>query len=176
MYVQINNGIVVRRFANDYEVRREFPNIAFPQVLTNVELDGLGIYELLEGSIPSYDPMSENLIEIAPALIGSSWTRQWHVETASPEEIQERYKATVPEMVTRAQGKVALIQAGLWNAVVSAVDAIVDPVEKEIALVALNDTVTWQRNSPFLNQMAEALDISEQAMDALFIAAAQINL
>src|SRR5690554_5684635 len=46
----------------------------------------------------------------------------------------------VPDQVTRAQGKAALIQAGLWQAVLDYVDGIADPTEKALALVALNDT------------------------------------
>lgn len=82
----------------------------------------------------------------------------------------------VPQSVTRAQGKAALIQAGLWAAVVGFVDAIEDPIEKAMAEVALNDTLEWKRPSPFLNAAAQALDIDSEALDDLFRAAAQIEL
>src|SRR5690554_1861716 len=38
----------------------------------------------------------------------------------------------VPQQVTRAQGKAALIAAGLWDAVLGYVDGIADPTEKAL--------------------------------------------
>jgi len=83
---------------------------------------------------------------------------------------------TVPASVTRAQGKVVLIQMGLWPQVVAYVDAIQDPIQKAIAEVAVYETLHWQRNSPFLNQAASALGITQEQMDQLFIAANQVML
>lgn len=82
----------------------------------------------------------------------------------------------VPQQVTRAQGKAALITAGLWPAVEAYVDGIADPTEKALALVALNDTTHWQRTSPFLNTAATALGMSSEDLDNLFIQAAEIEL
>jgi len=82
----------------------------------------------------------------------------------------------VPSQVTRAQGKVVLIQMGLWPQVLAFVDAIEDPVQKAVAEVAINDTVHWQRNSPFLNQAATALGITQAQMDQLFIQASEVLL
>lgn len=82
----------------------------------------------------------------------------------------------VPEQVTRAQGKAALIQAGLWQAVLDYVDSITDPTEKALAEVALNDTTHWRRDSPFLNAAAQALNLTSEQLDALFQQAAEIEL
>lgn len=97
----------------------------------------------------------------------------------TPEEISALpgpQPTPVPQQVTRAQGKVVLIQMGLWPQVLDYVNAIEDPVEKAVAEVAINDTVHWQRNSPFLNQAAIALGISQEQMDQLFIQASQVLL
>ena len=82
----------------------------------------------------------------------------------------------VPHQVTRAQGKAALIVAGLWDDVLAYVEAIDDPQEKLLALVALNDTTHWNRDSPMLNTAAAALGLTEQQLDDLFIQAATIEL
>lgn len=82
----------------------------------------------------------------------------------------------VPQSVSRAQGKAALIQAGLWSAVVAYVDAMTDPTEKALAEVALNDTTEWLRTSPFLNAAATALGLTETQLDDLFRTAATIQL
>lgn len=97
----------------------------------------------------------------------------------------EYFSETQPEIfvvdqvnfqVTRAQGKAALIRAGLWQGVLDFVDAISDPVEKAIAEVALNDTTHWQRSSAFLNVSAEALGLTDDQLDQLFIDASKIEL
>lgn len=82
----------------------------------------------------------------------------------------------IPQQVSRAQGKAALIQAGLWGAVESYVNGIGDAVEKALALVALNDTTHWRRDSPFLNKAAKALGLTDEQLDDLFIEAAKIEL
>ncbi|WP_337223163.1 hypothetical protein [Delftia tsuruhatensis] len=82
----------------------------------------------------------------------------------------------VPQAITRAQGKAALIQAGMWPQVLAFVASIEDPNEQLLAQVALNDTVTWERSSPFLARVAVALGLSEQQLDELFIAAAAVVL
>lgn len=82
----------------------------------------------------------------------------------------------VPQSVARAQGKAALIGAGLWAGVLAFVAAIEDDTERALAEVALHDTQTWQRNSPFLNGAKDGLGLTDEQLDALFVAAAGIEL
>ena len=84
--------------------------------------------------------------------------------------------SVVPQSVSRAQGKLALISAGLWPAVIAFVDGIPDPVQKAYAEVALNDTQEWRRDSPFLASAAAALGLSEGQLDTLFITAKELQL
>ena len=81
-----------------------------------------------------------------------------------------------PQSVSRAQGKAALISAGLWSAVLAFVAAIEGDTERALAEVALHDAQQWQRNSPFLSAAQGDLGLSDTQMDALFAAAAQIEL
>ena len=90
-----------------------------------------------------------------------------------PEPVQT---SSVPQSVSRAQGKLALIQAGLWPAAIAFVDGIADPAQKAYAEVALNDTQEWRRDSPFLASAAAALDLSEEQLDTLFITAGGLQL
>lgn len=77
--------------------------------------------------------------------------------------------AEVPEEISRAQGKAALIQAGMWDAVQAFVASIPDPTQRALADVALNDTQTWERSSPFLNTATAGLGLSKSQLDSLFI-------
>ena len=82
----------------------------------------------------------------------------------------------VPQQIARAQGKAALIMQGLWGAVLDYVASIQDPTQRALAEVALNDTLTWGRSSPFLNAAAAGLGMTDEQLDALFIQAAGIAL
>ena len=85
-------------------------------------------------------------------------------------------KPVVPQSVSRAQGKAALIMAGKWDAVLQYVAGIADPAEKALAEVALHDALDWRRDSPFLNAAASAIGLTSDELDAMFVAASGIAL
>ena len=85
-------------------------------------------------------------------------------------------QSAVPQQITRAQGKAALIMQGLWGAVLDYVGAIQDPTQRALAEVALHDTLTWERSSPFLNAAAAGLGMTDEQLGALFIQASEITL
>lgn len=87
-----------------------------------------------------------------------------------------RARNPVPLEVARAQGKAALIQAGMWPAVLGFVAAIPGETDRLLAEVALHDTQAWRRDSPFLGAAKTALGMTDEQLDALFLAAHQINL
>ena len=82
----------------------------------------------------------------------------------------------VPQQIARAQGKAALIMQGHWQAVLDYVAAIQDPIQRALAEVALNDTLTWERSSPFLTAAAAGMGMTDEQLDALFIQAGGIAL
>jgi len=76
----------------------------------------------------------------------------------------------VPFEVTRAQGKLALLNAGLLaNAQAAATAA------GQAAEIAFNDALTYERTSPTLNALATALGLSSGDLDSLFIAASKLK-
>lgn len=77
----------------------------------------------------------------------------------------------VPNRVSAAQGGIALINAGLMDAVQTAVDAIDTPATVKWAWTRAQD---WERNSQALAYLANKAGITSSQMDQLFIAAAQI--
>lgn len=120
----------------------------------------IGVYELERQTVPEGSQAVDWVLTVEGDIV-----------TATP-----ILEPLIPLSVTRAQGKAALIQAGLWAAVVGFVDGIADPTEKALAEVALNDALEWKRSSPFLNATAAALDIDSEGLDDLFRAAAEIEL
>ncbi|NYT38856.1 hypothetical protein ERD78_18930 [Allopusillimonas soli] len=78
----------------------------------------------------------------------------------------------IPQRVTAAQGGIALIQAGLMDAVQAAVDDAQTPAEVKWAWAKARD---WERPSPALAYLADKAGITSAQMDDLFTAAAQIQ-
>lgn len=111
-----------------------------------------------------YDPTDT----VAP---GHIWDGTQFVRPVMPEP-----EPVVPESVTRAQGKAALVQAQLWPGVLAYVAGITDPTQQALAEIALHDTVEWRRDSPFLAAAAAGLGLTPEQLDALFVAAGDIVL
>lgn len=100
----------------------------------------------------------------------------WDGEKAVLIPAPEPEPPTVPAVVSRAKGKVVLIQAGLWQSVLDYVAAIPDPAQRAIAEVALHDIQEWSRNSPFMAAISSALGVTEEQMDQLFVATQEVVL
>jgi hypothetical protein len=81
----------------------------------------------------------------------------------------------IPESVSRAQGKYALITSGLWSQVLVFMESLPED-EKQLADIALNDTVTWRRDSAFLIRLADAIDITTEELDNLFVLSGGVEL
>lgn len=116
-------------------------------------------------------PADWTAIDGEGGAIGDTWTGTQFVRPPAPEP-----EPIVPESVTRAQGKAALVQAQLWPGVLAYVAGIADPTQQALAEIALHDTLEWRRDSPFLAAAAAGLGLSSEQLDALFIAAEGIVL
>lgn len=122
------------------------------------------------GSVYAYSSLEErelyghsDLVEMTPMEV------EQHLNPPPP-------PPNVPKEVSRAQGKSALIQCGLWPSVLTYADSIEDDTQRALADVALNDTTHWQRSSPFLNAAATALGLTNAELDELFIQASKVEL
>lgn len=93
------------------------------------------------------------------------------VDPPTPEAPPEPEPPGPPQSVTAAQGGIALIQAGLMDAVQAVVDAAETPAEIKWAWTR---ATTWDRDSPALAYLSNAAGITSAQMDALFVAAAGI--
>lgn len=76
-----------------------------------------------------------------------------------------------PLVVSRFQARVALLQAGLLEAVEAAVAASADPLVR----LAWSDAVEFRSDSPTIAAIAAGLELTAAQIDALFAAAAQIT-
>lgn len=101
----------------------------------------------------------------------------WSKMKTAAELLQEARRAAVPATISRSQGRAILTLQGLMPAVLAYVAALTDAEEAMWADLALNHTNTWHRHgSPFLEQAAATLALTEDMLDELFIAAAAITI
>lgn len=77
---------------------------------------------------------------------------------------------SVPESVSRAQAKIALLRAGLLASVEQAVSA----AGGEVA-IWYADALTWRRDNPNILSLGTFLGLSDAQIDDLFRQAAQID-
>jgi hypothetical protein len=94
---------------------------------------------------------------------------------ASIDSGDARYQAFInplpppPSAVSMRQAQLALLDAGLFDAVVSAIESLPSPQRQRAEIEWRGSTV--ERSSPFVASMAVALGLDDAALDALFIEA-----
>ena len=89
---------------------------------------------------------------------------QWHPATP----------AAVPVSVTPRQAKLALLSAGLLDAVEAAIEAIADPATKRVAQIEWEYAQEVRRDWPLLNQVAAGMGMTDAQIDDLFNLAATL--
>lgn len=80
---------------------------------------------------------------------------------------------TPPSSVTMRQARLALLSAGRLAEVDAAIDAMSSP-DKDAARIEWDYAATVDRDSPFTQQLASALDLDDAALDELFTQAAAL--
>lgn len=139
------------------------------------EYDSHGWYcgQAESGRVTPIEPANQST-SATPGGLRANWTGYAWVDRPYIAPVVSPFVLPVPSEVSRAQGKAALIVAGLWPAVLAYVGAIPDPTDKALAEVALNDTQEWRRDSLFLNSAASALGLTSAQLDQLFVDASGI--
>jgi len=90
-----------------------------------------------------------------------------------PKTVLEVLPPVVPHQVTMRQARRALLSVDKLQAVDDAIALLPSP-EKEAAEIDWNYGATVERASPFVATLGPMLDLDEEAIDELFIAAAQL--
>lgn len=80
---------------------------------------------------------------------------------------------TSPSAVTMRQARLALLSAGMLDAVTAAIDALSEPT-KTAARITWEYSTEVQRHNGLVSQLAPGLGLSSAQIDALFNAAAAL--
>ena len=87
------------------ELRRDNPTISFPANPTNPELAVYNVFPVADSTVPTFNPLTEDLVEGTPttADAGATWTRAWSVVAASAQEILDRTAAAEASVAEQAK-------------------------------------------------------------------------
>lgn len=80
----------------------------------------------------------------------------------------------IPAKVTRRQTRQALAMAGLMSRVQPAIDAIPDPLQRQLAQIEWDDSQDFERSRPLLIQLGHAIGLDDAGIDAMFIQAGEL--
>ena len=88
MYAKITNGIVEKYPYTIGNLRKDNPNISFPKVIDDLDLEFFGVFKVEKREKPeiSYD---QN-IECKVIKQSGKWVESWKVTAASYEEVNQR--------------------------------------------------------------------------------------
>lgn len=165
------------RQMSEADIRASNPLTVFPHPFVPVE----GYEPVLDDDAPLHDALTHELRWGEPQPDGDGvWRRACAVvplpDDVAAANLEARRLSRVPQVVSRAQLKLALIRAGLWPRLLECVAGIADDDERAAAEVALHDTSEWRRDSPFVARCAECLGLSERQLDDLFTLASMVTL
>lgn len=101
-YAMIMDGVVAQ-YPYTYAMFRDaHPDVSFPADVGDERLAEFGIHAVAPTAKPSFNAITENVIEATPSLVGGVWTQAWSVVAASAGEIAARQAAAADEAAKTA--------------------------------------------------------------------------
>jgi hypothetical protein len=97
------------------------------------------------------------------------------VEAGNEPQPADPVPVIVPQVVSMAQARLALIGAGLFSAIDAGLKALPEP-QRTTALTAWEYAPTVSRNGSLVTTLAGQFGLTDAQLDALFTAAAAIEL
>lgn len=113
----------------------------------------------------SPDDVEQHGRDIYAAAIAGEYGPVAHYVAPPPEP------EPAPQVVTRRQGRLALLEVGKLDQVEAMIAAIEDPAERRAAEIEY-EADTWERSNAFLQAMWAQLGGTEAELDDLFVLAA----
>ncbi|MEG0936579.1 MAG: hypothetical protein RSE32_08155 [Comamonas sp.] len=173
--------MVYLRFADEASALRAIEAATWPAYIGSAAVDVVGVIyrptgaqvSTPDGYEPEFGPVPGwhvNLSERVPAL------QDYEIDPpATPDRVfaggDQVDMPRVPAKVTRRQARQALLLAGLLDKVQPAIDAIPDPIARQLAQIEWDDSQDFERERPLLVQLGYALGLDDSGLDAIFIQA-----
>jgi hypothetical protein len=91
MYAKIENNIPVEWPVRDFQIRSAMTTVSLPAQITPEDVAPLGFEPYAESEKPEFDPLIQDVREVAPVKQGDLWAQSW--------EVVELYDTTKREQV-----------------------------------------------------------------------------
>lgn len=161
------------QIASYSEVKRLYHGTIFPARPNEADMRARGHY-VEPTPQPEYDPETQRIEQgrIEQDEDGA-WHQAWVVRDLTEEEIEEQNRVPVPDSITPRQARLELLNEGLLSQVDDAINSLESP-DKERAAIEWEFAENIERDSPWINNIGKALGLTQDQIDEMFIAAAQI--
>lgn len=90
MYALVKDDAILRYPYSITDLRRDNPGTSFPRFPSDDTLEAFGVVTVAATERPAYDPVTQDLTELAPVLTDGVWAQVWAVTDASADEIAAR--------------------------------------------------------------------------------------
>lgn len=128
------------------------------------------IMQVVNAAQPIFDAETEVLVPAQTIDAATQTvTNGWEVKP-KPEPVQ------LPVAVTMRSLRLALIDAGLYQSVVAAINGIPDATEKLKAQIWWTTSMTVYRNNPYVISIGSELGKSDDKIDQIFAAAKLLDI
>jgi hypothetical protein len=108
--VKIIDGAVAIYPYHLTQLRVDYPDTSFPQPYELADLTAFGIHEVADVAAPTFDPATQAVDDLDPALVNGVWTQQWAVRAATQAEM-DAYAAQQAAAAQTTAGNAARIEA-----------------------------------------------------------------
>lgn len=116
----------------------------------------------------------EQLPEASPVGIGWAWMADAGFVAPAAPEVPVIPAPAVPTSVSMRQAKRALLSAGLLDAADAAIEDIPDATARRAAQIDWTTATDVRRDWPLVASIAQALGMTDEQIDGLFVAASQL--
>ncbi|MDY0962108.1 MULTISPECIES: hypothetical protein [Massilia] len=157
-------------FSLQTEIRTALPNVLFGPAIAASDLEECGIFPL-SSQTPSVDA-GKIAVPTQIALVDDRWTQLWSIREMTPEELTTQMPQ-VPQEITMRQARLALLSTGVLAQVASAIETLPD-AQRDAARIEWEFSSTVVRDRPLVKMLGQALGLDDQALDQLFITAAEL--
>ena len=153
-----------------YEFLKLYSNISFPNgIIDDAFAEEQGFSKVTYGEVPTIDEATQKVVlNEVPTLISGSYVLEYSVVEKTVEEIEAYKKALVPQTITKLQAMKQLKVIDKWNTLKAILASDEDVNDEWVVSDNLN------RTYPLVLGMAQALGISDEELDTLFIEASKL--
>ena len=114
------NPETLQRFTLHGEIRAAFSNVSFPAGMSEQDIESVGLAPVVAQPVPGFNPITHNVLELAPVFDNGQWLQQWEVYELPAESATAnlaaaraaRWEEIKAERTRRKEGGVLV--AGKW--------------------------------------------------------------